>query len=187
MNALEVNLGGRWRTLCFYIGAPFVRWILFGQTVWPKRHFFLPKNRFILFFSSTLELPLSVIFSRILNRKMSLPKLYLSDFEIFHPLGGGHCGNVYLAKRKCDAALVALKVVDRYKISDHLGEQMRRDFVLLPTLKHPHLVEMYGHFFYDERIYISFEYINGGTLYQRLEKAGGGRFEDKEAAKVRGL
>lgn len=106
----------------------------------------------------------------------------LQDFTFVKELGQGRFGKVVKAKEIKTGYVVALKVLQKKKLSKLNAEvQMKREIEIQSELDHPNILRLYG-FFYDPlRIYLILEYAHGGELYKKL-KDNGGTFGEWQAA-----
>ncbi len=95
----------------------------------------------------------------------------LGRFEIVKHLGEGRFGKVYLVRDKKNGKLFALKESKDPLFAKQLLEEAQN--VLL--LRHPHLVKLIHYFLSKDRkrIYLLYEYCDGGDLKQFVEKKGG--------------
>ncbi|ELP85180.1 serine/threonine-protein kinase, putative, partial [Entamoeba invadens IP1] len=87
------------------------------------------------------------------------PKLYFTNFQ---QIGKGGFGEVFVATRKEDGKLVALKILkhsanERYS---KIGIEVAR----LYHWRHPNIVGFEGCWIFDNRVYIGMEYCSQGTL-----------------------
>jgi WD40 repeat protein/tetratricopeptide (TPR) repeat protein len=93
----------------------------------------------------------------------------IPGFEIVRELGRGGMGVVYLAWQSRLDRLVALKVV---LAGGHAGKAERDRFqteaLAVARLQHPNIIQVYEVGEYDGRPYLALEYIDGGSLAQRL-------------------
>ncbi|XP_022034619.1 serine/threonine-protein kinase Aurora-3 [Helianthus annuus] len=97
----------------------------------------------------------------------------INDFEIGKPLGKGKFGRVYLARESKSKYIVALKVIFKEQIEKYrLQHQLKREMAIQTSLRHPHVLRLYGWFHDAERIFLILEYAHGGELYGELRRAG---------------
>ncbi|KAJ0620704.1 putative protein kinase Aur family [Helianthus annuus] len=97
----------------------------------------------------------------------------INDFEIGKPLGKGKFGRVYLAREAKSKYIVALKVIFKEQIEKYrLQHQLKREMTIQTSLRHPHVLRLYGWFHDAERIFLILEYAHGGELYGELRRAG---------------
>ncbi|KAI3691631.1 hypothetical protein L6452_31430 [Arctium lappa] len=105
----------------------------------------------------------------------------LEDFEIGKPLGKGKFGRVYLAREAKSKYIVALKVIFKEQIEKYrLQHQLKREMAIQTSLRHPHVLRLYGWFHDAERIFLILEYAHGGELYGELRRSG--YLSEKQAA-----
>ena len=102
-----------------------------------------------------------------------------SDF-----LGGGGMAEVFLAHDRTLGRDVALKVLrEDYAKDAHFVERFRREAQSAAALSHPNLVQVYDQGrAEDGRYYIAMEYVPGGTLGDRIGRAG--PLDPAEAARL---
>lgn len=116
------------------------------------------------------------------------PEWKLSDFKLVKMLGKGRSGKVFKAKELSTNCIVALKILKKEHIyKEHAEVQIRREIEIQSALNHPNILQLFG-FFYDEtRIYLILEFASGGELYAHLKECGGTFSEQKAARYVRSL
>ena len=92
----------------------------------------------------------------------------LSDFLIERRLGQG----VYLVTSKLTKKVYAMKEIkfDRYR-SETQRTNVRKEIKLLENLNHPHVITYFSSFVENNNFYIILEYINGGSLEDKIKKA----------------
>jgi len=104
----------------------------------------------------------------------------VQGYEIIRELGRGGMGVVYLAKQKGLNRLVALKMI---LSGDHAGEgareRFKREAEAVAAVQHPNIVQIFEIGQAEDRPYLAFEYIEGGSLAQKL---GGNPWAPKAAA-----
>ncbi len=121
------------------------------------------------------------------NRRKTIHDL----FDVKEMIGEGGFGKVYLAVRRCDQQVVALKAIpinDRGFFSSSFEsneECLRREVSALMALSdpgHPHVCRLYDLPVRDNtHSYFAMEYIGGGELFQHLVSKG--PFSERDAAK----
>ncbi|XP_071687972.1 serine/threonine-protein kinase Aurora-3-like [Rutidosis leptorrhynchoides] len=115
------------------------------------------------------------------SSKSSKRNWSIDDFEIGRPLGKGKFGRVYLARESKSKYIVALKVIFKEQIEKYrLQHQLKREMVIQTSLRHPHVLRLYGWFHDAERIFMILEYAHGGELYGELRRSG--HFPEEQAA-----
>ncbi|KAJ4158268.1 uncharacterized protein LMH87_008801 [Akanthomyces muscarius] len=111
-----------------------------------------------------------------------LPKqFHLGMFEIGRPLGKGKFGRVYLGRERTSGFICALKVLHKNELR-HGGveRQVRREIEIQSNLRHPNVLQMYGHFHDSKRVFLILEFAGKGELYKHLRKEN--RFPEWKAA-----
>ena len=94
-------------------------------------------------------------------------------FSIVRILGRGAVGAVYLARRKQDGELVAVKVLNADVASqEKVVERFRREARLMLQLDHPNIVGAYDVGMTGGCYYLTMEYVAGETLAARIERDG---------------
>jgi eukaryotic-like serine/threonine-protein kinase len=100
------------------------------------------------------------------------PPESVSGYELLGELGRGGMGVVYKARQTSLKRLVALKMV---AAGPHAGaEEVARltaEAEALARLQHPHVVQVYEVSTYQGVPFLALEYVDGGTLKQRLGRA----------------
>lgn len=105
----------------------------------------------------------------------------LKDFEIGRALGKGKFGNVYLAREKQSKYIVALKVLSKKQLIKHqLQHQLRREIEIQAHLHHKNILQLFGYFYDDDRVYLILEYAPRGELYKKLKDSK--FFDDKTSS-----
>ena len=63
-----------------------------------------------------------------------------------------------------------MKVLSKKQLkNEEVINQLRREIEIHTHLKHPNILQMYGFFFDEKKIYIILEYAAGGELYSVLK------------------
>jgi aurora kinase len=110
-------------------------------------------------------------------------EFHLGMFEIGRPLGRGKFGRVYLVKERKTGFVCALKVLHKNELQKYKVEkQLRREIEIQSNLRHPNILQLYGHFHDSKRVYLILEYAGQGELYKKLQKAE--RFSEAQSAQV---
>lgn len=117
-----------------------------------------------------------------LTSQPALPKqFHLGMFEIGRPLGKGKFGRVYLARERTSGFICALKVLHKNEIQ-HGGveRQVRREIEIQSNLRHPNVLQLFGHFHDSKRVFLILEFAGKGELYKHLRRES--RFPEWKAA-----
>ncbi|KAI1744001.1 kinase-like domain-containing protein [Xylaria scruposa] len=108
-------------------------------------------------------------------------QFHLGMFEVSKHLGKGKYGRVYLARERRSGYICALKVLDKNEIQKQgVEKQVRREIEIQSNLRHPNILQLYGHFHSTTRIFLILEFAGKGELYKHLQKAK--RFPEWRAA-----
>lgn len=94
-------------------------------------------------------------------------------YELGRTLGEGNFGKVKLARRVDTGEAFAVKILDRKRILDlKIHDQIKREIATLKLLKHPNVVRLHEVSASKTKIYMVLEYVNGGELFDKIEKKG---------------
>eukprot|EP01125_Pyxidicula_operculata_P019319 TRINITY_DN699_c0_g1_i1.p1 TRINITY_DN699_c0_g1~~TRINITY_DN699_c0_g1_i1.p1 ORF type:complete len:361 (+),score=55.91 TRINITY_DN699_c0_g1_i1:290-1372(+) len=117
----------------------------------------------------------------ILKEKAKIQKQWaMKDFEIGRELGKGTFSTTYLVREKSSHAIVALKVVNKVSLSRlESAKALRSEIEVQAHMRHPNIVQIYGYFFDDTRVYLILEYAMHGDLYSDVRLC---RLEESVAA-----
>jgi serine/threonine protein kinase len=99
----------------------------------------------------------------------------IGGFKVLAALGEGGMGRVYLARHSKSGRDVALKVLRGTLIGDEeFLQRFQREARSVSGAAHPNVVEMVaqGHDDYYDMHYIAFEYLEGGTLEDKIHDDG---------------
>ena len=91
---------------------------------------------------------------------------YRSNYRLLGLIGQGQFGKVYCAAHRKSGKLVALKSLDRYRLST---QQFLRELRFLLSLRHRHIVACQALEHTRRGRYLVMEYCPGGTLRELLE------------------
>ncbi|RKF65041.1 Serine/threonine-protein kinase ark1 [Erysiphe neolycopersici] len=110
-----------------------------------------------------------------------IKQFHLGMFEIGKPLGKGKFGRVYLARERGSGFICALKVLHKNELQQgKVEKQVRREIEIQSNLRHPNILQLYGHFHDSKRVFLILEYAGKGELYKHLRKEN--RFPEWKAA-----
>lgn len=102
-------------------------------------------------------------------------------YELLQRLGSGGMGDVFLAREYPTERLVAMKML-RMVGHASLAERFVAEVRALARLNHPNIVRVLATDFLRQQPFFTMEFIDGGTLAERLRQAG--PFEPREAARL---
>ncbi|KHJ31298.1 putative serine threonine-protein kinase [Erysiphe necator] len=110
-----------------------------------------------------------------------IKQFHLGMFEIGKPLGKGKFGRVYLARERTSGFICALKVLHKNELQQgKVEKQVRREIEIQSNLRHPNILQLYGHFHDSKRVFLILEFAGKGELYKHLRKEN--RFPEWKAA-----
>jgi len=97
-------------------------------------------------------------------------RILLDKYEIIRELGRGGMATVYLAIDKQLKREVAIKMLHPHMNQEEHILRFEREAIILANLSHPNILNIYEFFEYETNYYIVYEYINGQTLGDFLDK-----------------
>ncbi len=100
---------------------------------------------------------------------MENKKVLINKYEIIKELGRGGMAIVYLAVDKQLKREVAVKMLHPHMNESEHIIRFEREAVVLATLSHTNIVNIYEFFEFEGNYYIIYEYVNGETLGNFLE------------------
>ncbi|CAD8125942.1 unnamed protein product [Paramecium sonneborni] len=107
----------------------------------------------------------------------------LRNFEMGRYLGNGKFGHVYLARERESKFILALKVISKRQLNlCQLTGSLTREVEILTHLKHPNIINFYGFFQTEKRVYLMLEWAPLGDLYGLMKKQQNKRFNEKMAS-----
>ena len=106
---------------------------------------------------------------------------FSSYFEYIRDLGEGSYGKVVKARDKYTNKICAVKILFKNKLSESFLKKLRNEASLLSLLDHPNIVKFNSVKESNSRIFISMEYLRGGTLTSIITSK---RLSDKTCSKI---
>jgi serine/threonine protein kinase len=91
----------------------------------------------------------------------------IPGYEILEELGRGGMGIVYKARQLSLKRIVALKTI-LGRVGNEEWERLRREAETVASLHHPNIIQVYDLGELDDFVYISMEYVTGGSLQRHL-------------------
>lgn len=109
-----------------------------------------------------------------------------SRYEVMRTLGYGGMGTVVQVRDiALDGEIGALKILFPHLASDQTQfARFRNEVILARRLSHPHIVRIYDFGAWEKYFFLSMEYVEGGTLTDRIYGRGQGKLEFDEAIKI---
>ncbi|CAK9299836.1 unnamed protein product [Gordionus sp. m RMFG-2023] len=107
----------------------------------------------------------------------------IDDFDIGGPLGRGKYGNAFLARERKSKLIVCLKMIfKKHIVLDGTEHQIIRELEIMRHLYHPNIIQYFGYFHDERRLFIILQYAPQGELYKLLKAANG--FDDIKTASI---
>jgi formylglycine-generating enzyme required for sulfatase activity len=107
--------------------------------------------------------------------------IIVPGFVIVSLLGQGNATTVYLARQRYLNRFVAVKALHSIGDASQLESRLQNEAHVVSKLDHPNVVRLHELLDVDNRSFCIFEYVEGGSLRQRMR---GGQFTADEAAKL---
>ena len=83
-------------------------------------------------------------------------------------LGAGQFGRVFMTWRvKDENSKVAIKVLDKHKLEEHIG-QLMEEVNILNRLDHPNIVNYFETYDDKKYVYLVMEYCRGIELFEKI-------------------
>ncbi|XP_051543522.1 serine/threonine-protein kinase greatwall-like isoform X2 [Myxocyprinus asiaticus] len=97
----------------------------------------------------------------------------IENFVLVKPISRGAFGKVYLARKKCNSKLYAIKVVKKADMVDkNMTDQMRAERDALALSKSPFIVHLFYSLQTATKVYLVMEYLIGGDVKSLLHIYG---------------
>ncbi|XP_057186535.1 serine/threonine-protein kinase BRSK2 isoform X3 [Triplophysa rosa] len=106
---------------------------------------------------------------------------YVGPYRLEKTLGKGQTGLVKLGVHCVTCQKVALKIVNREKLSETVLMKVEREIAILKLIEHPHVLKLHDVYENKKYLYLVLEHVSGGELFDYLVKKG--RLTPKEARK----
>ncbi|XP_015665716.1 serine/threonine-protein kinase BRSK2 isoform X1 [Protobothrops mucrosquamatus] len=106
---------------------------------------------------------------------------YVGPYRLEKTLGKGQTGLVKLGIHCITGQKVAIKIVNREKLSESVLMKVEREIAILKLIEHPHVLKLHDVYENKKYLYLVLEHVSGGELFDYLVKKG--RLTPKEARK----
>ncbi|XP_074659825.1 serine/threonine-protein kinase BRSK2-like [Tubulanus polymorphus] len=104
---------------------------------------------------------------------------YVGPYRLEKTLGKGQTGLVKLGVHCLTGKKVAIKIVNREKLSESVLMKVEREIAIMKLIEHPHVLGLYDVYENKKYLYLVLEHVSGGELFDYLVKKG--RLQPKEA------
>ncbi|CAG0883813.1 unnamed protein product [Darwinula stevensoni] len=104
---------------------------------------------------------------------------YVGPYRLEKTLGKGQTGLVRLGAHCVAGKKVAIKIVNREKLSESVLQKVEREIAIMKLIEHPHVLGLYDVYENKKYLYLILEHVSGGELFDYLVKKG--RLTPKEA------
>jgi protein-serine/threonine kinase len=95
----------------------------------------------------------------------------VEDYVFLKVIGKGNFGKVILVKSKLDYNFYALKCMKKSELIEQRCEDLiKTEKRALENIEHPFVIKLHLTFETDEKLYMLFDYCNGGELFFHLQK-----------------
>ncbi|XP_034448819.1 serine/threonine-protein kinase BRSK2-like isoform X4 [Hippoglossus hippoglossus] len=112
---------------------------------------------------------------------VGLSSQYVGPYRLEKTLGKGQTGLVKLGVHCITGQKVAIKIVNREKLSESVLMKVEREIAILKLIEHPHVLKLHDVYENNKYLYLVLEHVSGGELFDYLVKKG--RLTPKEARK----
>uniref|UniRef100_A0A2K6E744 BR serine/threonine kinase 2 n=1 Tax=Macaca nemestrina TaxID=9545 RepID=A0A2K6E744_MACNE len=106
---------------------------------------------------------------------------YVGPYRLEKTLGKGQTGLVRAWVHCGHLPEVAIKIVNREKLSESVLMKVEREIAILKLIEHPHVLKLHDVYENKKYLYLVLEHVSGGELFDYLVKKG--RLTPKEARK----
>ncbi|XP_050426449.1 serine/threonine-protein kinase BRSK2 isoform X2 [Adelges cooleyi] len=104
---------------------------------------------------------------------------YVGPFRLEKTLGKGQTGLVKLGIHCVNGKEVAIKIINREKLSESVLQKVEREIAIMKLIDHPHVLGLSDVYENKRYLYLILEHVSGGELFDYLVKKG--RLTPKEA------
>ncbi|CAB3375863.1 serine/threonine-protein kinase BRSK2 isoform X2 [Cloeon dipterum] len=104
---------------------------------------------------------------------------YVGPYRLEKTLGKGQTGLVKLGVHCVHGKKVAIKIINREKLSESVLMKVEREIAIMKLIDHPHVLGLTDVYENKKYLYLVLEHVSGGELFDYLVKKG--RLTPKEA------
>lgn len=104
----------------------------------------------------------------------------IESYQFLKVIGKGNFGKVLLVKCKVDNQFYALKIIKKEILTDSIAVNfIKTEKQILESIYHPFIIKLHVTFQSEDKIYMLFDYCNGGDLFFHLQNKT--RFTESQA------
>ncbi|XP_039274730.2 serine/threonine-protein kinase BRSK2-like [Styela clava] len=103
---------------------------------------------------------------------VSLPGQYVGPYRLEKTLGKGQTGLVKLGVHCVSGKKVAVKIVNREKLSESVINKVEREIAIMKLIEHPHILGLHDVYENRKYLYLILELVSGGELFDYLVQKG---------------
>ncbi|XP_023162092.1 serine/threonine-protein kinase BRSK1 isoform X2 [Drosophila hydei] len=115
------------------------------------------------------------------NNMMAENCQFVGPYRLEKTLGKGQTGLVKLGVHCVIGKKVAIKIINREKLSESVLMKVEREIAIMKLIDHPHVLGLSDVYENKKYLYLILEHVSGGELFDYLVKKG--RLTPKEARK----
>uniref|UniRef100_T1JDV5 non-specific serine/threonine protein kinase n=1 Tax=Strigamia maritima TaxID=126957 RepID=T1JDV5_STRMM len=104
---------------------------------------------------------------------------FVGPYRLEKTLGKGQTGLVKLGVHCITGRKVAIKIINREKLSESVLQKVEREIAIMKLIEHPHVLSLTDVYENKKYLYLVLEHVSGGELFDYLVKKG--RLTPKEA------
>ncbi|PAV64771.1 hypothetical protein WR25_26259 isoform A [Diploscapter pachys] len=106
---------------------------------------------------------------------------YCGPYRLEKTLGKGQTGLVKTGTHCITGRKVAIKIVNKEKLSESVLQKVEREIAIMKLIEHPHVLHLFDVYENKKYLYLLLEHVSGGELFDYLVRKG--RLMSKEARK----
>ncbi|CAJ0608836.1 unnamed protein product [Cylicocyclus nassatus] len=115
------------------------------------------------------------------NTRPAQQAQYCGPYKLEKTLGKGQTGLVKTGTHCITGRKVAIKIVNKEKLSESVLQKVEREIAIMKLIEHPHVLHLYDVYENKKYLYLLLEHVSGGELFDYLVRKG--RLMSKEARK----
>jgi len=119
--------------------------------------------------------------SSMAQHQHQAPIAYVGPYRLDKTLGKGQTGLVKLGIHCITGQKVAIKIINRSKLTESVLQKVEREIAIMKLIEHPHVLGLYDVYENKKFLYLILEHVSGGELFDYLVSKG--RLSIKEARK----